>query len=50
MKIRPLYDRIVVKRIEDDRENGRRVVHSRFGQREAAGRRSDRRRPGQARR
>ena len=48
MKIRPLYDRIVVKRIEEERDHARRSVHPRFGKRKAPGRRSGGRRKRQA--
>ena len=50
MKIRPLHDRVIVKRLEEETQDRLRHRHSRHRRRKARSRRSRRRRPRQARR
>ena len=45
MNVRPLYDRIIVKRSEEAGKHPQRHFHSRLGEREAARGRSSRGRP-----
>ena len=50
MDVRPLHDRIIVRRLEEGEQNSRRDHHPGHGEREAATRHGDRRRQRQCER